>query len=199
MASTLGSPYILERISTCGLIIGGCAGFMAEGISSLLLAATWGAESVKREVPEITVTASEKDIETQASIALGQTDPWDSHSTDHNMGSTEAVQERSTATKSNGMSSYWETSFFAEKHDEKGKGRESSLDNVETWRTSLTRQSSSSSVSSISSSHSYPLDNAQSSSAAVNTGDVRKRAAYVHDKYEWTEEEDEFPSRRNSQ
>ncbi|OAD75470.1 hypothetical protein PHYBLDRAFT_166706 [Phycomyces blakesleeanus NRRL 1555(-)] len=125
--------------------------------------------------------------------------------------------------KSSSSSFYWETSFFG--GNRRGKERRGLPDaTVESWRSSLSRRSSSSSTSSqiMINSRQPPVNNAAITTTTTTTtkttavpvfatsmsmsvvpppdNNLKKRTTYnKQDDWEWADDdEDDFPSRRNS-
>ncbi|KAI9010917.1 hypothetical protein CLU79DRAFT_772584 [Phycomyces nitens] len=176
----------------CGLLIGGCAGFAAEAFSSVLISATWGTE--KQKPKETIVYDSDDDDkvpEPPGSDHTGYTGDSARMPRGYPLAAMMDEDDDIQLKESSSSSFHWDTSFFG--GNRKGKERRGLPDaTVESWRTSLSRRSSSSSVLS---------QTPQSATTGLPPLDtkLKKTTCDKQDDWEWgDDDEDDFPSRRNS-
>ncbi|GAN11510.1 hypothetical protein MAM1_0643d11073 [Mucor ambiguus] len=128
-------PVIMFCVAAicCGMFIGGCAGFAAEALSSILISATWGPQATKEIEHEEDVDLIEGSSTKEEGLTDGSADEQEEDTYNHDkpssfFGSTApATSSTSTTTPRN------------------RKGKEPLIPRVESWRDSLSAPSSSSS------------------------------------------------------
>ncbi|KAG0165262.1 hypothetical protein DFQ30_008705 [Apophysomyces sp. BC1015] len=160
----------------CGLVIGGCAGFAAEGFSALLITATWGSEKKKNEQWLERTTVAKEDSVTSDMLENEAIEDDDED---------RVPMPKRLSRDSGGSSSYWDASFFGANKKAKGKQAMKMPRNtaaaVESWRNSLSRRSSSSA--------SCP-DGLQSMSSLHLDSSLRRRTTYEkQDGWNWVDDD----------
>ncbi|KAF7724630.1 hypothetical protein EC973_000874 [Apophysomyces ossiformis] len=171
----LRDETIYHAAVCCGVVIGSCAGFAAEAFSSLLISATWGAEKKQKEQwPEHTIMA------TEGSVASDTMDNEICMDDEEDIPTVPKMLSRDNGSSS----SYWDASYFA---DKKAKGKQAmrfphgSPSAIESWRSSLSRRSSSSA--------SCP-DAMQSAASFYLDDNLRRRTTYERsDDWNWVDDD----------